>query len=136
MRAQVLFTLFCFITSLTYFECSCLIYFNLLDILFNLLWGFKSYLRYLCLFACNDVQHNVLCFCFAFHRLAYSMFPVSRMATLDLSCCILQSLLNITQRYYYCTNWIWYIRIIVFVEYDIAILTLYTHVLLDIMTRV
>ena len=36
-----------------------------------------SYLRYLCLFACSDVQHMVLCFCFDFLRIVYPMLPVS-----------------------------------------------------------
>jgi hypothetical protein len=36
-----------------------------------------SYLRYLCLFAYSGVQHIVLCFCFVFLRIVYSMLPVS-----------------------------------------------------------
>jgi hypothetical protein len=37
-----------------------------------------SYLRSLCLFVYSSVQHNImLCFCFVFLRLVYSMLPVS-----------------------------------------------------------
>jgi len=41
----------------------------------NVLGGLLSYLRYLCVFAHNGVQHILCCICFVF--LVYPMFPVS-----------------------------------------------------------
>ena len=116
----------CFIRSLTYI---CLIYVILFHNFFNLLWCRMSYLRYL---------HIYCVVFFAFLRLVYPMFPVFRMSTLDWHCCILPRLLHITQWHYYCTRWVCYVRSIAFVEYDTTIYInyTYTHVLLDIMTRV
>ena len=47
LRAHVLFTLFRFISSLTYFEVVCLIDVILFHDLFYVRWGLMSYLRYL-----------------------------------------------------------------------------------------
>ena len=71
MRAHVLFTLFVFVR-------------------FVFVWWFMSYLRYLCLFACSDVQHILCCvsvlfvfvLCFQFLWIVHFLFPLRYSLTL------------------------------------------------------